>query len=222
MTLLQDNGSAYRSVHTLPQRIAGLVFVAALHVVLIYALLNALGVVPMPHIPMPFVGYVIPPETETPLPPPPQIPLIPAPRVSDIPPPPLIVVPFEGSGSNAITSLQPPQPTVLPERQASLVPTLPPPPPLFMPARAIAATHTIPDYPPVSRRLGEQGTLRLRLAITSEGAVSEAQIESSSGHPRLDDAAVQWVKTHWRYEPALEGTKRVPSTAQAVVTFKLY
>jgi protein TonB len=77
------------------------------------------------------------------------------------------------------------------------------------------------DYPPVSRRLGEQGTLRLRLAITAEGAVAEAQIESSSGHPRLDDAALQWVKAHWRYEPALEGAKRVPATAKAVVTFKL-
>ena len=221
MTLLQDNIGAYRSVQTLPQRIAGLVFVATLHVVLIYALLNALGVVPMPRIPMPFVGYVIPPEIDTPLPPPPQIPLIPAPRVSDIAPPPLLVVPLEGSGPNAITPPQPPQPAVLPERQASLVPSSPPPL-LFTQARAIAATHTIPDYPPVSRRLAEQGTLRLRLAITAEGAVSEAQVESSSGHPRLDDAAVQWVKAHWRYEPALEGTKRVPSTAQAVVTFKLY
>jgi len=73
----------------------------------------------------------------------------------------------------------------------------------------------------VSRRLAEQGTLRLRLAITADGGVSDAQIESSSGHPRLDDAAMQWVKAHWRYEPALEGAKRVPTTAQAVVTFKL-
>jgi len=81
---------------------------------------------------------------------------------------------------------------------------------------AAADAYTIPDYPPVSRRLAEQGTLRLRLAITADGGVSDAQIESSSGHPRLDDAAMQWVKAHWRYEPALEGAKRVPTTAQAV------
>src|SRR5258705_4885458 len=100
MTLLQDNIGAYRSVQTLPQRIAGLVFVVTLHVVLIYALLNALGMVPMPRIPMPFVGYLIPDETKLPLPPPPQIPLIPAPRLTDIAPPPIIEIPLDASGPN--------------------------------------------------------------------------------------------------------------------------
>jgi protein TonB len=218
MTLLQDNIGAYRSAQTLPQRITGLIFVAALHVILITALLNALGV-PMPYVPMSFNGYVILPDIDTPPLPPPPIPLIPTPRLVDIPPPPIVEIPLENPGTTAITPPQP-QPAALPEHQASLEPPVPPPV-LFTPARAIAATHTIPDYPPVSRRLGEQGTLHLRLAITADGAVSDAQIESSSGHTRLDEAAMQWVKAHWRYEPALEGTKRVPATAKAVVTFKL-
>src|SRR4029077_11152557 len=126
------------SVQPLPQRITGLVFVATLHVILIYALLNALNVIPMPHIPMPFVGYVIPPNTQTPPPPPPQIPQIPAPRLADIPPPPIVEIPLDSSGPTAIT---PPQPVAPPaDRQASLQPPVPPPL-LFTPARAIAATH---------------------------------------------------------------------------------
>src|SRR5882672_1800692 len=68
MTLLQNNVDSYRGVQTLPQRITGLAFVAALHIILITAFLNALGVVPMPRIPMPFVGYLIPPDTQTPPP----------------------------------------------------------------------------------------------------------------------------------------------------------
>jgi protein TonB len=89
------------------------------------------------------------------------------------------------------------------------------------PAQAIAATHTIPEYPPVSRRLGEQGTLSLRITISEQGAVSDARLESSSGFARLDDAAMQWVKAHWRYRPAVQGGKAVPSTALAEITFKL-
>jgi protein TonB len=69
--------------------------------------------------------------------------------------------------------------------------------------------------------LGEQGTLRLHLAIGTDGTVEAARIEVSSGHQRLDNAAVEWVKAHWRYEPALQGVKPIPSTATAEVTFRL-
>src|SRR5258705_2231122 len=103
MTLLQNNADSYRGVQTLPQRITGLTFVAALHVILITAFLNALGVVPMPRIPMPFVGYLIPDETKAPPLPPPPIPRIPEPRVTDISPPPIVEIPLDMSAPTAIT-----------------------------------------------------------------------------------------------------------------------
>lgn len=46
-----------------------------------------------------------------------------------------------------------------------------------------------PRYPPQSRRLREQGLVVLRVLIDEQGAARNIEIESSSGHARLDDAA---------------------------------
>jgi protein TonB len=192
-------------------------FVLAIHAVILYAFLTALGVVPMPTIPMPFIGTLIPDDRPIPLPPPPIQPVIEAPRLNDTALP-IIEIPLAPEGSGAITQQQV-QPQATPQRQTSLEPQAPPI--AITPARAIAWTHTIPEYPPLSRRLGEQGTLHLKLVIAADGTVSDAQVETSSGHQRLDEAAVQWVKAHWRYDPAMQGLSPVASAAMAVVTFKL-
>lgn len=57
-----------------------------------------------------------------------------------------------------------------------------------------------PAYPRMSRRLGEQGTVVLRVLINAEGAAEKAEIRTSSGYSRLDEAAVETVK-RWRYVP---------------------
>ena len=109
-----------------------------------------------------------------------------------------------------------------PSRRRSPRVIAPPTPPVtFTPARAIAASHTIPEYPFVSRRLREQGTLRLKLTVDEKGLVTDAVVVNSSGFQRLDEAAVKWVKAQWRYTPAMQGTKPVASTADAIVEFKL-
>jgi protein TonB len=207
MMQLQYNTRAYRPRQTAQQRLGGVVFIAALHVGIVYALLMGLKSVPIPVIPRPFDGQVITKEKFPPPPPIPPQPQFSPPRITDNVPP-FFDLQLE-PGPTAITEpLRPPR--LLPQESPSVVATPEPTPatPLLLtPARALAATHTIPDYPPVSRRLGEQGTLRLRVAITTDGTVSDAQVESSSGHQRLDQAAVEWVKTHWRYEPAREGAK---------------
>jgi periplasmic protein TonB len=46
-----------------------------------------------------------------------------------------------------------------------------------------------PRYPPQSRRLREQGLVVLRVVIDERGVASSIEIETSSGHARLDDAA---------------------------------
>ncbi|HXJ01838.1 MAG TPA: energy transducer TonB [Micropepsaceae bacterium] len=219
MTLVQQGAHSYGVIDKVPQRAATLSFVAVLHAAVLYAFLTALGVVPMPTIPMPFIGSVIPDDRVIPPPPPPPQPTIEAPRLTETAPP-IIEVPLEPAGPNAITPTQT-LPQTVPERPAASEPPASPPTIVITPARAIAWTHTIPDYPAISRRLGEQGTLRLKLAIAADGTVSDARVEASSGYQRLDEAAVQWVKTHWRYEPAMQGTKPMPSSALAEVTFKL-
>jgi len=51
------------------------------------------------------------------------------------------------------------------------------------------ATCAKPDYPSASRRLEEEGTVTLRFLIGTDGRVLQAEIEKTSGYPRLDDAA---------------------------------
>jgi len=88
-------------------------------------------------------------------------------------------------------------------------------------ARSVAGMHTIPDYPQLSRRLNEEGVVFLRLAISETGAVSDATVMKSSGHTRLDEAAVSWVKAHWRYHPAMQNGQPVASTTESQVKFEL-
>jgi protein TonB len=51
----------------------------------------------------------------------------------------------------------------------------------------------IPRYPPQSRRLREQGLVVLRVLIDEKGQACDIEIESSSGHARLDHAAKEAV-----------------------------
>ena len=57
-----------------------------------------------------------------------------------------------------------------------------------------------PAYPGLSKRLGEEGKVVLRVLIEADGSASKAEIRSSSGYDRLDQAALQTV-LRWRYLP---------------------
>jgi protein TonB len=49
----------------------------------------------------------------------------------------------------------------------------------------------LPEYPPASRQFEEAGTVVLNFLIDVDGRVLQSRIESSSGHPRLDEAALR-------------------------------
>jgi len=57
-----------------------------------------------------------------------------------------------------------------------------------------------PANPRMSRRQGEQGTVVLRVFINTEGRADKAEIRTSSGYSRLDEAALATVQ-RWRYVP---------------------
>jgi outer membrane biosynthesis protein TonB len=42
-----------------------------------------------------------------------------------------------------------------------------------------------------------------------------------SGYQRLDDAALQFVKSHWRWQPAMRAGKPVVATTRVSVLFDL-
>ncbi|HET7086490.1 MAG TPA: TonB family protein [Rhizomicrobium sp.] len=88
-------------------------------------------------------------------------------------------------------------------------------------AIGIAATHVTPPYPPIARRIGAEGKVTLRLTVTAEGKVSEAEIMTSSGRNDLDQTAQAWIVAHWTYKPALAHGVPVASKTLASVTFSL-
>ena len=57
-----------------------------------------------------------------------------------------------------------------------------------------------PVYPPLSKRLGEQGKVMVRVLIGADGTVQSASLARSSGFNRLDDAAMAAV-LKWRFVP---------------------
>ncbi|MEY4725657.1 MAG: hypothetical protein RLZ36_284 [Pseudomonadota bacterium] len=57
-----------------------------------------------------------------------------------------------------------------------------------------------PAYPRASRRLGEQGTVIVRVLINTQGLPEKAEVRTSSGFIRLDQAALEAVQ-RWRFVP---------------------
>lgn len=57
-----------------------------------------------------------------------------------------------------------------------------------------------PAYPPLSKRMGEQGKVVVRVLIGADGLPQKAEIRGSSGYERLDQAALATVMK-WRYVP---------------------
>ena len=86
---------------------------------------------------------------------------------------------------------------------------------------SVAPTHTVPPYPALYARLGSQGTVVLRLAISAQGVVTDAVVIRSSGTEGLDQVARAWVMAHWRYRPAIRGGAAVPGTTTVAVEFNL-
>jgi len=48
--------------------------------------------------------------------------------------------------------------------------------------------------------MGEQGTVLVRVFISTEGRAEKAEIRTSSGYVRLDEAALETVQ-RWRFVP---------------------
>ena len=61
-----------------------------------------------------------------------------------------------------------------------------------------------PPYPPISKRLGEQGKVLVRVFIGVNGLAEKAEIRQSSGFDRLDQIALSTVQK-WHYVPGKRG-----------------
>ena len=85
----------------------------------------------------------------------------------------------------------------------------------------LISTHTIPPYPALDIRLGNEGTVLLRLTVAADGRVVDAQLLRTSGSDSLDKAARAWVMAHWRYQPAIRGGAAAAAAVDVAVKFSL-
>jgi protein TonB len=205
---------------------AGLAAVATLHGVVFYLLLQ-MELVRLPEpTPVLQVALIAPPA---PLPPEPKI-VPPKPKpVEKRPAPrplphtvPLVSLPVEAP-VEALSAVPPPPevPVALPPIAAP-APVAPPPSAPPTPPRFDAAylDNPKPAYPPLSRRLGEEGRVVLRVMVSAEGLPTYVRLHASSGSARLDQAALEAV-SRWRFVPARQGEASVAAAVLVPIVFSL-
>ena len=61
---------------------------------------------------------------------------------------------------------------------------------------------TQPYYPPGEIRAGNEGNADIEVYVLPNGRVGDARIVRSTGHPRLDQAALEEARKNWRLIPA--------------------
>lgn len=203
--------------------------IAALHVLALWALLQVPAVRQAVRENVPIFVDIIAPEAAPP-PPEPAPPPPPPPRVRVVVkrPPPIVVSKAEPTPATAFVVEAPveePPPAVAAE-------PAPPPAPVAEPAPAAPAPKLIPsssvqylvapplEYPRASRRMRESGKVMVRVYIDAEGLPQRVQIDRSSGHARLDEAALDAVRKA-RFRPYTENGRPTPGWAYIPLTFDL-
>lgn len=77
-----------------------------------------------------------------------------------------------------------------------------------------------PSYPALSRRIGEEGTVVLRVFVESTGRPSQIEVKSASGSPRLDQAAQDAV-WRWKFVSARRGLDAIGAWVLVPIVFNL-
>ncbi len=77
-----------------------------------------------------------------------------------------------------------------------------------------------PAYPALSRRLGEQGRVLVRVHVDANGMPTSVMLRASSGHERLDTVALETVR-RWKFSPARRGDEAVSAWVIVPILFNL-
>lgn len=112
--------------------------------------------------------------------------------------------------------------TTVPAPQSISVPPVPTPAAALTQPRFDAdyLDNPSPPYPPLSRRLGEQGRVILRVHVLPNGQADEIHIHSSSNSSRLDQSARDTVG-RWRFLPARQGEETIAAWVLVPIAFNL-
>jgi len=183
-------------------------------------------------LPAPLYVRLIETATVQPEPAPPPV----QPRLQPPPPPsapkPMLTMP-PAPAKPAAEAVQPvrqpppaepaPTPTPAPVPATSEAPRVVPPPPLPVTQPRFNADYLDnpkPPYPSASRRMGEEGEVRLRVHVDTAGQAQQIEVYRGSGFPRLDQAALDTVK-QWRFVPARQGDQPIPAWVIVPIQFSL-
>ena len=197
-------------------RLAGIAATVLLHVVAVAALLQYEPVRSVFTDAVPIMVSLITPQAVVEKPPEPPKPLPVKPRVQ---------LPTTTTTQQIITAVtEAPQPVLAP------APVVVAPPPQPTPVAAVPVIppnfnadyldNPPPVYPAISRRMGEQGKVMLRVLVNAKGTADKVELRESSGSSRLDEAALESVK-RWRFVPARQGDQPVAAWVIIPITFSL-
>lgn len=153
------------------------------------------------------------PVVETPPPPKPR-PVQPKPK------PQMIAAQTEAPA--AITAPIPEPEPVIEEPPPPPAPPAPPAPEPIVPPNFLAAylDNPAPSYPASSKRLGETGTVLLRVTVDENGRPESVKVATSSGFERLDRAAIDAVR-RWKFVPARQGDRPIKAAVLVPLEFQL-
>ena len=199
-------------MHLPLDRLAGLLLVVAIHAAMAYGLWShRLMPSPMESATL-FVNFIAPPAPQKAEQP--RQPAPPKPRAIMTPQPHQLLVEAPVTGTDYVAPLPPKAAPVI---EAPLTPLPTAPVALSGELSLVCPERTPPAYPALSLRRGESGTTVLQVELGADGRVAQATIETGSGYPRLDEAALAAVKG-WRCQPPRRNGQ--PTAAVARQPFK--
>jgi protein TonB len=143
----------------------------------------------------------------------------PAPLIAAAPtatpaPPTFVAPPVEAVAAPVAVSAEPVAPAPVPAVSA-------PPAPKQLPSSAVRyLVEPQLTVPLLSRRLGEQGLVQVRVLVDVRGRLKEVSLKKSSGFARLDQQALQDIRSA-RFAPHLENGQPIEWEATALLSYEL-
>lgn len=188
--------------------------IVGLHVLIAWAFASGLARQVVETIAPPIQTDIIEELDQREEPPPPPPPEFERPPVEVPPPEVAIEIPVDTSQSTAITDVT--------NKPVPMAPPPPPPPRKVVKARMGKNFPNSEDYyPAASKRLGEEGSVSVRVCVGPNGKlVEEPTIAQSSGSARLDEGAIKLAKAG-RYIPGTVDGKPTTDCFPFRVKFEL-
>lgn len=223
-TMTFPAGGGFASSPAGSDKLTKIAVVVALHAALGYAFVNGTMHRLVDRLPeVVNVTFVAPPPPPPPAAQPKTVAV--APKAPSISPPPLPILPVVIENTITppvqarVTEAAPATPVAAaPVAAAPAAPAVPAGPRVVSAVEYIRAPQ--PVYPSVSRRMGEQGVVTLRVLVNEKGHAEQASVQKSSGSSNLDEAGRAAVMRAL-FKPYVEDGKAQPVYVVVPINFQM-